>query len=68
MIYSEIIVQTTANMEYRVQFDSEVWTDRVDMLNAAWAEIAVGGVFLTDDEIMVRFNLANVSAVLVPSC
>lgn len=61
-----VIVQAVNGQEYYCVFDSQVWTDRVEMIDAAWAEIATGGVFITRDGTAARFNLANVVAVVVP--
>lgn len=65
MTYDTLIVQTTSDLEYRLRFDSQDWDDRVEMLTTAWAEIEKGGVFMTFDGAMVRFNPTNVNAVLV---
>lgn len=64
-IYDEVIVATTSDLEYHCKFDSEDWTDRVDMVAAFWTEMTDGGVFSTLDGHVVRFNPASVSAVLV---
>ena len=60
----ELIVQTSSGLEYRIRFDSVDWDDSVDMLNAAWAEIEAGGIFYTTDSHAVRFNPANINAIL----